>query len=204
MASVHVSWSGRERRERAHDLDGDGVRSVELDVPRRLVRLLEGSLLHRLVVASFGGALVQKSTTAKPSADALLYATHNRVKHGGFRHCGAVEMNARLLVACEYAIEKGNVHMKIEVEASPESLDHRDGAALASVDPLALGARTVAGEDGVDENPHERPQRMFAMRGPQQLGQIPRPLQECATSRSWPHVSQWQRVNPHEKTPHRK
>jgi len=44
----------------------------------------------------------------------------------------------------------------------------------------------------------------LAIRLPQQLGQRDLPLQENATSKSWPHESQWQRVNPRAKTPQSK
>jgi hypothetical protein len=57
-----------------------------------------------------------------------------------------VEVHARSPIAREDAVENDDVVVDVQIEASAEALDERDGAAFSAVDSDALGALAVVSE----------------------------------------------------------
>jgi hypothetical protein len=96
-----------------------------------------------------------------------MHPSHDVLKLGGVGGGSRVKLDATLLVPREDPVEKGDVKMKIEVEAAAESLQKADGSDLRT---LERRPRAGAGGDGLDEDPDEGAEHVLLERGkPSQL-----------------------------------
>jgi hypothetical protein len=112
-------------------------------------------LLGPLVRAALERLVREVAVAEKPSGDPLVDSLHDHTKLGGVHRASRVELDALLCSAREHAVEKRHVQAQIQIEAPAESLKERFGSPFAALDAFALGARAVAREYGIGEDPYD-------------------------------------------------
>lgn len=98
------------------------------------------------------------ASAAEPRHGARVDAPHDGAEIVGLRGWQRMELHARSPNAREDAIEKSHVVVNVQIETSAEALNERNGAALAAVDSVALGALAIVSEHFLDEDARERRQ----------------------------------------------
>jgi len=98
---------------------------------------------------------------AKRSSDPRVDSLRDHLKLGGVHGASRVELDALLCSAREHAVKKSHVQVKIQIEAPAESLKERYGSPFAALQAFALGARAVADEYGIGEDPYDGTQHVL-------------------------------------------
>ncbi len=112
----------------------------------------ERGLLGRLVRARFERRIVHMPVPAQPADRTTSRASDDRVQLGRSRRVCRVEPELALGVAREDAVENDKMIVHVKVDARSAALNEVDGAALRSLDAIALGASPVEREHALDKD----------------------------------------------------
>jgi hypothetical protein len=112
----------------------------------------ERGLLGQLVRTRFERRIVHIPVPAQPAVRTSRRASDDRVQLGWSRRVCRVEHELALGVARKDAVENDEMIVHVKVDARSAALNEVGGAALRSLDAVALGASAVGREDALDED----------------------------------------------------